>query len=74
MTLTVNGTIARNSGFDARFDLELPLNGVTAILGPSGAGKSTLLRAIAGFEPGSKLQIVVDGLEAKTIRFADEFE
>ncbi len=39
MTLTVNGTITRDSGFAAHFDLELPLDGVTAILGPSGDGK-----------------------------------
>lgn len=61
MTLTVNGTVNRDSGFAARFDLELPLHGVTAILGPSGAGKSTLLRGIAGFEPNSKLNVVVAG-------------
>jgi molybdate transport system ATP-binding protein len=57
--LTVNGTVSRAGGFTARFDLELPLDGVTAILGPSGAGKSTLLRAIAGFEPNSRLHIEV---------------
>ncbi len=61
MTLSINGTVARNSGFAARFDLELPLDGVTAILGPSGAGKSTLLRAIAGFEPNSTLRVIVNG-------------
>ena len=61
MTLSITGTVARDSGFNARFDLELPLDGVTAILGPSGAGKSTLLRAIAGFEPNSTLRVIVNG-------------
>ncbi len=40
-------------------DLNLPGQGVTAILGPSGSGKTTLLRAIAGLEhyPGGKLKV-----------------
>ncbi|MEM7051402.1 MAG: ABC transporter ATP-binding protein [Acidobacteriota bacterium] len=31
-------------------DLDIPRDGVTALLGPSGCGKTSLLRAIAGFE------------------------
>ncbi len=31
-------------------DLQLPINGITAILGPSGCGKTTLLRVAAGLE------------------------
>ena len=34
----------------ARFSLELPDTGVTALAGPSGCGKTTLLRLIAGLE------------------------
>jgi molybdate transport system ATP-binding protein len=60
MTLRVQGSFARRSGFTALFDLELPLTGVTAVLGASGAGKSTLLRCIAGLEYSPDLAIYLD--------------
>ncbi|MBC5766867.1 molybdenum ABC transporter ATP-binding protein [Ramlibacter albus] len=41
--------------------LELPDNGVTAILGPSGCGKTTLLRCIAGLEQAPEAAIEVGG-------------
>lgn len=40
----------RRDGFQLRVDLELPEQGVTAIVGPSGSGKTTLLRLVAGLE------------------------
>ena len=58
--LTLNGTLARDSGFHAHFELDTPLEGVTAILGPSGAGKSTLLRMIAGLEPAAQQRLTID--------------
>jgi len=36
--------------FELSFNLNVPLNGITALLGPSGCGKSTCLRTIAGLE------------------------
>jgi molybdate transport system ATP-binding protein len=36
--------------FTLDVDLNIPSQGVTALLGPSGCGKTTLLRAIAGLE------------------------
>jgi len=36
--------------FRLHVDLNLPPDGVTAVLGPSGSGKSTLLRLVAGLE------------------------
>ncbi|HHC73329.1 MAG TPA: molybdenum ABC transporter ATP-binding protein [Thiotrichales bacterium] len=49
MTLSARFRIARGA-FVLEVDLELPVEGVTALFGPSGCGKTTLLRAIAGLE------------------------
>ncbi len=42
-------------------DLDLPGQGVTAIVGPSGAGKTTMLRAVAGLEHATHGQVIVKG-------------
>lgn len=62
MNLQITGELAREDGFMARFDLNVPLAGVTAVLGQSGSGKSTLLRCIAGLEHAP----------AMTVRLGDE--
>lgn len=50
--------IAR-SAFQLNLDIQLPVQGITAIFGPSGSGKTTLLRAVAGLEknPQGLIQI-----------------
>lgn len=48
-------------GFILNVDLELPLNGVTALFGPSGSGKTTLLRCIAGLERAPKGYLTING-------------
>jgi molybdate transport system ATP-binding protein len=40
----------RHPSFALDAELELPAQGITAIVGPSGCGKTTLLRALAGLE------------------------
>jgi molybdate transport system ATP-binding protein len=47
--------------FELRVQVELPLQGITAVFGPSGAGKTTLLRAIAGLERDTSGRIAFDG-------------
>ncbi|MFA9446450.1 ABC transporter ATP-binding protein [Egicoccus sp. AB-alg6-2] len=42
-------------------DLEVGEGEIVAVLGPSGCGKSTLLRAVAGLEPLTGGQVVLDG-------------
>ncbi|MFG2073031.1 ABC transporter ATP-binding protein [Nonomuraea maritima] len=49
--LTIRGLTKRFGAVQALagIDLDVPEQGITAILGPSGCGKTTLLRLIAGF-------------------------
>ncbi|WP_455212479.1 sulfate/molybdate ABC transporter ATP-binding protein [Kaarinaea lacus] len=47
--LTLNIKLSRKS-FDLDVTLDLPEQGITALLGPSGSGKSTILRILAGLE------------------------
>ncbi len=46
-------------GFSMQVDLDLPGQGVTALLGHSGSGKTTILRAVAGLErhPGGYVEV-----------------
>ena len=60
MKLRLQGEVVRGS-FALQLDLDLALDGVTALVGASGAGKSTLLRLIAGFEPAATATVEVDG-------------
>ena len=46
-------------------DLEIKPGELFSFLGPSGSGKSTLLRAIAGFGPEPKGQILLDDQEMR---------
>lgn len=61
----MNGIEAKFEHWVGRFrlcvDLELPADGVTAILGPSGSGKTTLLRLLAGLEKPARGRIRVAG-------------
>jgi molybdate transport system ATP-binding protein len=49
MTIEARFQIDRGD-FSLNVDLNIPGQGITALLGPSGCGKTTLLRAIAGLE------------------------
>jgi NitT/TauT family transport system ATP-binding protein len=42
-------------------DLAVSAGQVLAVLGPSGCGKSTLLRVLAGFEPATSGEVLLDG-------------
>ncbi|OXY82036.1 putrescine ABC transporter ATP-binding subunit PotG [Oceanimonas doudoroffii] len=43
--------------------LQIPRGEIFALLGASGCGKSTLLRMLAGFEPPSRGEIFLDGVD-----------
>ena len=45
--------------------LTIPTGKITVIAGPNGCGKSTLLKAIAGINPASAGQILLDGRELR---------
>ena len=40
----------KRASFSIELELDLPLNGITAVFGPSGSGKTSLLRCLAGLE------------------------
>lgn len=48
-------------GFVLDADLNLPMQGVSALFGHSGSGKTTLLRCIAGLERAPKGRLLVNG-------------
>ena len=60
MALDVDISLAF-AGFGLAVRHRFAAGGITAIFGRSGSGKSTLLRIIAGLEPGSSGQVVMDG-------------
>lgn len=48
--------------------LSLAVGEIACLLGPSGCGKTTLLRAIAGFEPITSGQIILDQIKVSDAR------
>ncbi len=43
--------------------LSLPRNSLIAVIGPSGAGKTTLLRALTGYQPADKGNVLYEGCD-----------
>jgi iron complex transport system ATP-binding protein len=52
-------------------NLDLRQGEVLALLGPNGAGKSTLLRAVAGDQPATRGQVLLDGKPVERYRPRD---
>lgn len=48
--LTLSETRIRFGATELRFDTQIPMGSLVAVVGPSGSGKSTLLNLAAGFE------------------------
>lgn len=55
----IRHTLPGNQPFELDVDLNIPVNGVTAVFGPSGSGKTTFLRCIAGLEKGAQSHVQV---------------
>ena len=66
--ITKDVTVIYRNGHAALRDasFEIPKGTITALVGVNGAGKSTLFKAIMGFVPIAKGEILVLGLPAKT--------
>src|ERR1700678_982550 len=47
-------------------DLQIASGEFFSLLGPSGCGKTTTLRLIAGFEPPTSGQILLDGIDVSS--------
>ena len=60
--LVVNGLEKRFGSVEVLkgIDLTVPQGGFLVLVGPSGCGKSTLLNTIAGLEPVSAGEILID--------------
>jgi manganese/iron transport system ATP-binding protein len=64
---TKDVTVTYRNGHTALRDasFEIPKSTITALVGVNGAGKSTLFKAIMGFVPAAKGEILVLGMPAK---------
>lgn len=54
----------------AAVDLAVDAGSVGALVGPSGSGKSTLLRILAGIDPAATGEIVVEGVDVRSLNAA----
>jgi len=50
----------QRDAFKLQLDVQIPSQGITAILGPSGSGKTSLLRCIAGLEKAQQGYITIN--------------
>jgi ATP-binding cassette subfamily B protein len=48
-------------------DLTVPAGSTVALVGPTGAGKSTVLKLMAGFHDVSAGQVLIDGIDSRTV-------
>lgn len=64
-----NVDFSYNEGDDTikNMDVEIPANGITALVGPSGSGKSTVSRLIARFWDVNKGRISIGGVDVRTL-------
>jgi molybdate transport system ATP-binding protein len=60
MSLEIDALSVRG-GFRLTARVDVPMQGLTAVLGPSGAGKTSLLRLIAGLDRASEGKLSIDG-------------
>lgn len=61
--IDVSAATFRYEDMAMNFTLQVPRDGITAIIGPSGAGKSTLLSLIAGFDKPLSGKIAIAGCD-----------
>jgi putative ABC transport system ATP-binding protein len=54
----------------AAVDLSVEPGSVGALVGPSGSGKSTLLRILAGIDPAATGEVVVEGIDVRSLNGA----
>ncbi len=75
MSLHTRIQLTRESGFSLDVELDVPLQGITAVYGDSGTGKTTFLRCLAGLEsPARGSYIKLNGVHwlNETVTLATE--
>ncbi len=67
VSFSYSGTSLSKEAVIRNFSVSIPANGITALVGPSGSGKSTVSRLIARFWDVDQGEILIGGINIRTL-------